>query len=81
MRLAAVVGVPDDYRGEVVKACLVLRDEQRGRVGESDILDFCRVRLSGYKVPRIVEFRDELPVTATGKMLRRVLREEKGDVR
>ncbi len=81
VRLAAVVGVPDDYRGEVVKACLVLRDEQRGRVGESDILDFCRVRLSGYKVPRIVEFRDELPVTATGKMLRRVLREEKGDVR
>ena len=76
VRLAAVVGQPDAYRGEVVKACVVLKDEHRGRVSEAEIVAFCKERLTGYKVPRIVEFRDELPVSATGKMLRRVLRDE-----
>jgi long-chain acyl-CoA synthetase len=74
IKLAAVVGVPDEYRGETVKACIVLKDEHRGRVTEEDIVRFCRGRLSGYKVPRIVELRHELPVTATGKMLRRLLK-------
>ncbi len=76
VQLVAVIGQPDGYRGEVVKACIVPREEQRGKVVEDDIVAFCREHLAGYKVPRIVEFREELPVTATGKMLRRVLREE-----
>jgi long-chain acyl-CoA synthetase len=74
IRLAAVVGVPDDYRGEAVKACVVVKDEHRGRLTEREIIDFCRGRLSTYKAPRIVEFRDALPLTTTGKMLRRELR-------
>jgi long-chain acyl-CoA synthetase len=73
VKLAAVVGVPDAYRGEVVKAYVVLRDG--ARVSAVDLVAFCRERLSGYKVPRLVEFRDALPVTATGKLLRRLLRE------
>jgi long-chain acyl-CoA synthetase len=76
IKLAAVIGVADDYRGEVVKACVVLKDQQRGAVTERELIEFCRARLSSYKAPRIVELRDELPVTTTGKMLRRELRSE-----
>jgi long-chain acyl-CoA synthetase len=76
VRLAAVVGVPDDYRGEAVKAFVVLKDEQRGRVDAAELVAFCRQRLSGYKVPRAVEFRDGLPISAAGKLLRRALRDE-----
>jgi long-chain acyl-CoA synthetase len=75
VKLAAVVGVPDDYRGEVVKAYVVLKDGARDAVTAGDLIGFCRERLSGYKTPRAIEFRDELPVTATGKMLRRLLRD------
>ncbi len=73
---AAVVGVPDPYRGETVKAFIVLKPEYKGKVSEEEIIQFCRERLAAYKVPRIVEFRDELPKSAVGKILRRVLREE-----
>ncbi|OGK94343.1 MAG: hypothetical protein A3J45_00710 [Candidatus Rokubacteria bacterium RIFCSPHIGHO2_02_FULL_69_13] len=74
VRLVAVVGQPDAYRGEVVKACVVLKEEHRGRVGEADLVAFCKERLTGYKVPRVVEFKDELPITAAGKLLRRLLK-------
>ena len=73
--LAMVIGVPDDHRGEAVKACVVVKDGHRGRVTEADLVAFCRARLTGYKVPRIVELRDALPQTATGKGLRRALRD------
>ncbi|WP_290597452.1 MULTISPECIES: long-chain-fatty-acid--CoA ligase [unclassified Archaeoglobus] len=73
---AAVVGVPDPYRGETVKAFIVLKPEYKGKVSEEEIIKFCRERLAAYKVPRIVEFRDELPKSAVGKILRRVLRDE-----
>jgi long-chain acyl-CoA synthetase len=76
VKLALVIGVPDDYRGEAVKACVVVKDEHRGRVCEADLVAFCRARLTGYKVPRLVELRDSLPQTATGKLLRRALRAE-----
>jgi long-chain acyl-CoA synthetase len=76
VRQAAVVGVPDDYRGEAVTAYVVLKDEARGRVDAGALVAFCRERLSGYKVPRAVEFRDGLPISAAGKVLRRELRDD-----
>jgi long-chain acyl-CoA synthetase len=76
VKLAVVVGVPDDYRGEVVKAFVVLKEDRRQRVNEAEILEFCRARLSTYKVPRVLEFRTELPLSGAGKLLRRTLRDE-----
>ncbi|MBO8179423.1 MAG: long-chain fatty acid--CoA ligase [Archaeoglobus sp.] len=73
---AAVVGVPDPYRGETVKAFIELKPEWKGKVTEEDIIKFCKERLASYKVPRVVEFRDELPKSLVGKVLRRLLREE-----
>jgi long-chain acyl-CoA synthetase len=78
VKLAAVVGVPDDYRGEAVKAYVVLKDSHRGHVTEPEVIEFCRARLTAYKAPRTVDFRDELPVSGSGKMLRRLLRQERG---
>jgi long-chain acyl-CoA synthetase len=74
VREAVVIGVPDAYRGETVKAILVLKEGKT--VSEEDILDHCRQNLAVYKVPKIIEFRQELPKTNVGKILRRVLREE-----
>ncbi|MDK2876764.1 MAG: long-chain acyl-CoA synthetase [Archaeoglobaceae archaeon] len=72
-----VIGVPDlAAGGETIKAYVVLRPEYRGKVTEKDIIEFCKERLATYKYPRIVEFRDELPKSAAGKYLRRLLREE-----
>ena len=75
VQLVAVVGQPDDYWGEAVKACIVLKESHRKMVVESDIVAFCKEHLVGYKVPRMVEFRDQLPLSATGKMFRRLLKE------
>jgi long-chain acyl-CoA synthetase len=75
VKLAAVIGVPDTYRGEAVKAFVVLKDEHRGQVCAEALADHCRDRLSSYKVPRHVEIRSELPLMETGKLLRRALRE------
>jgi long-chain acyl-CoA synthetase len=74
VRLAAVVGVPDDYRGEAVKAYVVLNDAYRARITPEDLIGFCRERLTSYKAPRSVEFTSALPMTETGKLLRRSLR-------
>lgn len=71
---AAAVGVPDEYRGESVHAVLALKPGQT--VTEQEIRDFCRAELSAYKVPRSVEFREELPKTAALKILRRQLADE-----
>ena len=73
VRMVAVVGVPDDYRGEAVKACVVVREEYTTRVSEDELRKYCRDRLTPYKVPRVVEFRAELPMTVSGKVLRREL--------
>jgi long-chain acyl-CoA synthetase len=73
VREAAVVGVPDAYRGETVKAFVSLRPGERPEADE--LIAFCRERMAAYKYPRLVEFVDELPKTASGKVLRRVLRD------
>ncbi|MGD8807156.1 MAG: long-chain fatty acid--CoA ligase [Chloroflexota bacterium] len=70
---AAVIGVPDERRGETVKAFIVPKEGQQ--VTEEEIIAFCRERLAAYKVPRIIVFRDELPKTMVGKVLRRELRD------
>ncbi len=66
-----VVGEPDDESGEVVKAVVVRKDES---LTEADLIAYCRENLTGYKIPKIVEFRKELPKTNVGKILRRELR-------
>lgn len=71
-----VVGIPDEVAGETIKAFVVLDEKYRGKVTEQDIIEWCKERMAAYKYPRIVEFRDELPKSAAGKYLRRVLREE-----
>jgi len=71
---AAVVGVPHEYRGETVKAFVVLKEGETAT--EQEIIDFCADRLAKYKVPKMVEFRTELPKSMIGKVLRRVLLEE-----
>jgi len=71
-----VMGHPDPYRGETVKATLSLKFEFMGKVTEKDIIDFCKERMATYKVPRIVDFRDILPKTPTGKLLRKMVKDE-----
>ena len=71
---AVSLGIPDDYRGETVKAFVVLKPGETATEGE--IIDFCKQKLTKYKVPTIVEFRDSLPKSAVGKVLRKILRQE-----
>jgi long-chain acyl-CoA synthetase len=70
-----VAGVPDERQGEAVKAWVVLRPGQQ--LTADELRAYCRERLTGYKVPRQIEFRDSLPKTLIGKVLRRELRAEK----
>jgi long-chain acyl-CoA synthetase len=72
--MVAVIGVDDAYRGEAVKAFVVLKEDSRQRIGAADLLSFCQERLMPYKVPRLIELREALPLSAAGKMLRRLLR-------
>jgi long-chain acyl-CoA synthetase len=69
---AGVVGIPDEQSGEIVKAVVVKKSPD---LTEDDIIAFCREQMTPYKVPRQIEFRDELPKTVVGKILRRELRE------
>ncbi len=70
---ACAIGVPDAYRGETVKAFIVIKEGQT--LTEEEIISYCREKLAAYKVPKIIEFMDELPKSTVGKILRRELRE------
>lgn len=72
---ACVVGVPDPKVGERIKAIVVLKDDAKG-VGASELIKFCSERLAAYKVPSYIEFRDMLPKSKVGKLLRREIRDE-----
>ncbi len=68
----AAIGVPDEHSGEAVKLFVVKKDPA---LTERDVMDFCKQNLTGYKKPKSIEFRTELPKSNVGKILRRELRE------
>jgi long-chain acyl-CoA synthetase len=70
---ACAIGVPHDYRGETVKAFIVVKEGEQ--LTEDDVKKYCQENLAAYKVPKIIEFIDELPKSAVGKILRRKLKE------
>ena len=70
----AVVGVADEKTGEAVKLVIVKMDPN---LTEAQVREYCRANLTGYKQPKVVEFRTELPKTPVGKILRRELRDKK----
>jgi fatty-acyl-CoA synthase len=72
---ACVISTRDSYRGETVKAVVVLRPTHKGKVTEQDIVDWCRETMAVYKVPRIVQFVDALPKSGSGKVMWRTLQE------
>ena len=72
---ACVIAARDSYRGETVKAVVVLRDEARGRVGADEIMAWARERMAAYKVPRQVEFVERLPKSGSGKVMWRLLQD------
>jgi long-chain acyl-CoA synthetase len=74
VELAAVIGVPDDKSGEKVKAFIKLKEGETAT--QEEMTAFCKENLAGYKRPKNIEFRDEIPVSNIGKVLRRVLRDE-----
>ncbi len=71
---AVVIGIPDEYRGETVKAYIA--PKAGAKVSEQEIIDYCKTQLAAYKVPRFVEFRQQLPKSAVGKLLKRTFRDE-----
>ncbi len=73
---ACVISARDSYRGETVKALVVLRQEHREKVQPADITAWAREKMAAFKVPRLIEFVEQLPKTATGKILWRELQEK-----
>ncbi|MCT7353519.1 hypothetical protein N4P33_15225 [Streptomyces sp. 15-116A] len=71
--MAAVIGVPHERHGEEIKACVVLAHE--ARLTEQELIAWCKERMASYKYPRLVQFTPSLPTNATGKILKRELRD------
>lgn len=74
----AVIGVPDDKTGEAVKLFIIPGDKG---LTPDEVKEYCRLHLTAYKVPKQIEFRDDLPMTPVGKVLRKDLRAEELDKR
>jgi fatty-acyl-CoA synthase len=72
---ACIISTRDAYRGESVKAVVVLRQDHKGKVSEQDIIDWCRENMAVYKMPRVVSFVDALPKSGSGKVMWRALQE------
>ena len=72
---ACIISTRDAYRGESVKAVVVLRSSHKGQVSEQDIIDWCRENMAVYKIPRVVSFVDALPKSGSGKVMWRALQE------
>ncbi|MFX0095017.1 MAG: long-chain fatty acid--CoA ligase, partial [Candidatus Hodarchaeota archaeon] len=70
---AAVVGTPDEYRGETVKAFVILKEGHS--LTQEELYEFCRGKIAKYKIPRELEIRETLPLTAVGKVFRKQLRD------
>src|SRR3972149_11247020 len=73
---AAVIGISDPYRGETPKAFIILKPEYVGKVTEPEIIEWCKENMAAYKRPRVIEFSQDLPKSAAGKILRRLLAED-----
>jgi fatty-acyl-CoA synthase len=73
---ACVIGAKDPHRGETVKAVVVIKEAQRGKVSEQDIIDWAHANMAAYKSPRLVEFVETLPKSGTGKVMWRALQEK-----
>ena len=76
MKEVAVIGIPDPYRGENIKALIVLKPEYENKVKGEEVITWAKEKMAAYKYPRFVEFIKELPKTSSGKILKRVLREK-----
>lgn len=72
---ACIISAKDAYRGETVKAVVVLREAYKGQVSAEDIMAWCRENMAAYKVPRLVSFVDALPKSGSGKVMWRLLQE------
>lgn len=73
---SAAIGIPDPVRGESVKAFVVLKPNQKGKVTEAEMVEWAKEKMAAYKYPRVIEFIDQLPATSSGKVLRRLLKEK-----
>ena len=71
-----MIGAPHDKKGEIIKAFVVLKPEYKGKVTSADIIKWAKEGISSLKVPHEIEFKEELPMSYVGKVLRRVLLEE-----
>ena len=76
IREVAIISSPDTRRGETVKAVVVLKDERKGQVNADDIMEWSRLHMAAYKVPRLIDFTDALPRSGTGKIQWRALQEK-----
>lgn len=79
IKQACVIGVPDPHRGETVKAYVILQQSERGKVCEQDIIEWAKEQMAAYKYPRLVQFVESLPMSASGKLLWRKLQEDELD--
>ena len=75
---ACIISTRDAYRGESVKAVVVLRADAKGKVSENDIIDWCKDHMAAYKYPRVVQFVDALPKSGSGKVMWRALQDAEG---